>query len=151
MEPANSAADSENVKIFEESTTCTYLIDESFVAALKHLRMAVQAANLTIRGELDLAQRVRRKLMLNVPPCVVFFVSSPTWMQEELPADPYVAAVMPLHIVVSSRGLQTEVHFLRASLHLRGTMDRTWFATLKRLQALITQAIEKIGMRNLEA
>jgi uncharacterized protein (DUF302 family) len=139
------------VRMPEESATNTYLLDEPFATALKCVRAALESANLVTAGELDLAVRIRRALLISVPPCSVLFASSPAWTPEELALGPTSAALTPLHIVVSARGARTEVHFLRSLPRLDEPLQQPALTKLARLQGAISQAIEKIGMRGLNA
>jgi hypothetical protein len=82
-----------------------------------------------------------------IPPCLVLFASSSTRAMEELAAHPYGAVLTPVHIVVSARGSQTEVHLLRAVPLLDGPWERPALTTL----TAIHHVVETIGMRSLDA
>ena len=134
----------------EEQTTSTFRIAEPFAAALKAVRSALSCSGVSISGELDLSDRLERSLNLNLPPCVVLFGSLPVLMTRDLADDPCTAALAPLHIVISARGPQTEVHLLRA-LPLCADGVPPWaLACLGRLQATVYRAIERIGVRDLD-
>lgn len=135
----------------EENATCMYVIDEPFPKALKCMRTALAGANLRITGEIDLSVRIRRTLLVNIPPCSVLFVSPSTRATGERAADPCGAALTPLHVVVSARGSQTEVHFLKARPRLDEALDQPVLATVEQLQRALSQTLEKIGMRSLDA
>ena len=130
-----------------ESATITYLIARPFEQAVKLLRKVLSRANLKITGELNMSGRIQRRLLITTPPCLVLFASPATPIIEGAVPEPGPAALTPLHVVVSARGSQTEIHILRVLPREDGPLDRVAVAALGRLQAAISQAIEKIGMR----
>jgi hypothetical protein len=136
----------------QEHATCTYRIDEPFAGALKSLRAVLVGPNLRITHELDLSARIRRALMMNIPPCVVLLASPAARTTEELASDsdPWEAALSPLHIVLSARGSRTEVHFLRSLPPNEGALERPALDVLRQLQGAVSHAVEKIGMRCLD-
>ena len=132
-----------------EYSTCTYRIDELFADALVRVRDSLAAAHLAVVAELDLAARMRRKLAVRLPPCVLLLVWPPDGEAGALSLDPGVVAMAPLHIVVSAKGAHTEVHFLRDQRHGRPAERSPGIEALGRLQTAIARSIEKIGMRTL--
>ena len=132
----------------EELATTTYSVAEPFEQAIKSLRKALIDEKLKLAGELDLSGRVRRRLLISTAPCKVLFVTASPSAFEGLGADPWGAALTPMHIVVSARGAQTEIHFLRALPVQNGPLDAATMAAFRQLQARITQAVERIGMRS---
>jgi len=131
----------------EELATTTYSVSEPFDQAVRSLRKALADGKLKLAGELDMSSRIRQKLLIGIAPCRVLFVTA------ELPAEPLdccpsTAALTPFHLVVSARGSQTEIHFLRALPNQNGPMDQPMMTAFRHLQARITQAVERIGMRS---
>jgi uncharacterized protein (DUF302 family) len=131
----------------EELATTTYSVSEPFEQALRSLRKVLAEGNLRLAGELDISSRIRQRLLISTPPCVVLLVMATPAVFEELGADPCVAALTPLHIVVSARGSQTEIHLMRAVPAHTDPLDRPTIAAFRQLQARITGAVERIGMR----
>jgi uncharacterized protein (DUF302 family) len=131
----------------EELATTTYSVSEPFELAVKSLRNVLANGNLKLVGELDMSSRVRQTLLINIAPCRVLFVTATPAAFEEVGADTYAAALTPLHIVVSARGPQTEIHLLRALPAQNGPLDRPAMSAFHQLQTRIAQAIERIGMR----
>jgi hypothetical protein len=125
-----------------EPATNTYVIAQPFDQAVKLLRKALSCANLRITGELNMSGRIQRQLLIDTPPCLLMFASSPFEDVDQCPA-----ALTPLHIVVSARASQTEIHVLRVLPREDGPLDCVALAALGRLQTAISQAIERIGMR----
>jgi len=132
----------------EELATTTYLVSEPFELAVKSLRKVLADANLKPAGELDMSGRIRERLLIRTAPCRVFFVAATPAAFEELGADPCAAALTPLHIVVSARGSQTEIHLLRALPAENGPLDRPTMEVFRHLQARIARAVERIAMRS---
>ena len=127
----------------EENATCTYRMNQPFARALKSVRTALAGANVRIAGELDLSVRISRALLVDIPPCTVLFAAPSTPAAREPAADSCDAVLTPLHVVVSARGFETEVHFLRALPRFNGPLGQ--------LQGSLFHAIEKIAMRSLDA
>ena len=93
--------------------------------------------NLQLAGELDVAQRLREKLLIGTAPCRVLFVTA------KASGDARAAALLPLHIVISAAGSQTEIHMMRRL----PAQDGLSAMVLRQLQTRVARAIEKIGMR----
>lgn len=125
----------------EEQATSTYLIAEPFERAVKIVRRALAAANLKLTGELNLSGRIRQHLLIDTAPCLLLFACPAT------PSDLSHACLTPLHIVVSGRGSQTEVHLLRVLPRDNVSLDRAAVKAMGELQSTISQAIAKVGMR----
>jgi len=130
----------------EEPATTTYLVTEPFEPAVKSLRKVLAEANLKLAGELDMSTRIRQTLLIGTAPCRVLFVTATRAEFEESGAAPCAAALTPLHIVVSARGSQTEIHLLRALPAQNGPLDQSTAEVFRRLQARIARAVERIGM-----
>ncbi len=130
-----------------ESATTTYLISEPFDLAIKSLRKVLADADLKLVGELGMSGRIRDRLLISIAPYRLLFVSATQTALQELGADPRVAALTPLHIVVSARGSQTEFHLLRALPVHDSPLDRPATEIFRQLQAKISQAVERIAMR----
>jgi uncharacterized protein (DUF302 family) len=138
LSPANMA---------DKPATTTYSIPERFDEAVTSLRRVLAEAGLKITGELDLSGHLLRRLLVDTPPCLVLFAGPATPVFSGPSGQPGAAALTPLHIVVSARGSQTEIHVLRIPTPHDGLPDASAMAVLGRFRAQLSQAIEKIGMR----
>lgn len=125
------------VDIGERAATTTYCVAGSFEQTVQALREALIGEDLQLTGELDVSQRLREKLMVGSAPCRVLFVTAQT------AGDPREAALLPLHIVISAAGSQTEIHMMRRL----PAPDKQFTTVLRLLQIRVAKAIEKIGMR----
>lgn len=132
----------------DESATTTYIIPETFEQTAKLLRKVLPLARLTITGELNMSERIRKALLIGTPPCLVLFASPAEPIVASAAADPCGAVMAPFHIVVSARGAQTEVHILRALPRDDGPLDPETREGLARLQSALSQAVSRIGMRS---
>jgi uncharacterized protein (DUF302 family) len=131
----------------DESATSTYIVTEPFERAVQLVRGVLTCAKLKITGELDMSGRIKRALLIQTAPCLVIF-ACPATPAGNFPADVYQAALTPFHIVISSRGSQTDVHVLRVVPRGRdGRPDSGAAEVFGRLQIAMMQAIETIGMR----
>jgi len=132
--------------MFGDTATCTYLLQEQFANGLKRIRGALEGAHFAVAGELDLSGRMRRKLGVGLPPCLVLFAAPREWMGAQGAGDPTLDLLLPIHVVVAAAGFHTEVHFLRSLPRTESGTSRV----VSDLQATVSRAIEKIGMRKLE-
>lgn len=130
-----------------ESATTTYLIQEPFEQAVLALRRVLAQAGLPVTGELDMSRRLRESLLIGVAPLRVLFIAAAPWTFSRLSESPGLVALTPLHLVVSARGSQTEIHFLRAVPTSLSPVDEPAMKAIHRLQDRITQAVERIAMR----
>ncbi|MEO8595900.1 MAG: hypothetical protein ABI759_21445 [Candidatus Solibacter sp.] len=123
----------------EESATTTYYIPESFEEAVQSVRRTLVESGLRITGELNMSERLQRRLRVHTAPCQVLFVG---------PAAPLRtgAAFTPLHVVISERGAHAEIHIMRVPA---AEGAREGLAEIGPLRAQVAQAIERIAMRAL--
>jgi hypothetical protein len=129
----------------EEPATITYSIAEPFEQALKMVRRVLIGRGLEVSGQLDISSRIRQRLLIGTAPCVVLLVSPSAVLGKVLGSS--AAGLTPLHVVVSSRGMQSEVHVLRILSNEGGLLDRHARAAVNQIQAQILEGIEKIGIR----
>jgi hypothetical protein len=134
--------------VAEENTTSTFTIAEVFEPAVQLVRGSLADANLRITGELNMSRRFQRALLVQTAPCLVLF-ACPATAPDDFPADTAEAAITPLHIVIAGRGSQTDVHILRVlPRDPDGVVRRAEGPAAARMVAMMTQAIERIGMRS---
>jgi uncharacterized protein (DUF302 family) len=131
----------------EEPATITYSIAEPFEQALKTVRRVLTERGLEVSGELDISSRIRQRLLIGTAPCVVLLVFPSGALDNPLGSDSCAAGLAPLHVVVSGRGMQSEVHILRILPVGGGPLDRRARAAVNQIQVQILQAVEEIGMR----
>lgn len=132
----------------DENATTTYIIPENFEQTAKLLRKVLPLARLTITGELNMSERIRKALLVGTPPCLVLFASPAEPIVASAAADPCGAVMAPFHVVLSARGEQTEVHILRVLPRGDGPLGAETREGLARLQTALSQAVSKIGMRS---
>ena len=131
----------------EEPATITYSIAEPFEQALKMVRRVLNGRGLKVSGQLDISSRIRQRLLIGTAPCVVLLVSPSAALGKALRSDSSTAGLAPLHVVLSGRGMQSEVHVLRILSNEGGLLDRQAIGAVNQIQAQILEAIEKIGIR----
>ena len=130
-----------------ETAATTYSIPESFEAALKLIRAALARAGLSVIGELDISGRIQRSLGIGMAQCKVLYVCSKQSILEAINVCPAVGIFLPLHIVVSARGEQTEIHLLASLLADNDNPSPAVATPLNRFRDEISRAIEKVAMR----
>ncbi len=92
----------------DNSGTVTFEISEPFHQALRTVRSAIDPHRLRIVSELDVSRRVERHLALRLPGCIILYIWPGPTLVPEIPVC--AALFLPLHIIVSERGLRTSVH-----------------------------------------
>ena len=126
-----------------ETAATTYSIPESFEAALKLIRAALARAGLSVPAELDISGRIQRSLGIGMARCKVLYVGANQSILEAINVCPAVGIFLPLHIVVSARGEQTEIHFMAS---LPSNSGDPLVSPVNGLQDEVSRAIEKIAM-----
>jgi len=96
--------------VWSDHGTIVFSSAEPFAAAVRAVRSALRACGLCVIAEMDVARRLTRELAISLPSCRVLYVWPATSASEEV--FPAAAVFLPLHVVVVSRGHQTEVHLL---------------------------------------
>lgn len=135
------------ITMAEESATSTYTIAAPFDRAAHLVRDVLTGANLKITGELNLSGRFQRALAVQTAPCLVLFACAAP-APENLAAEVHETALTPLHVVISARGSQTEVHILHAlprDTDASGTPVA--MPVLSQLIVAMARAIDSVGMR----
>ena len=127
-----------------ETAATTYSIPESFDAALKLIRAALVRAGLGVVGELDISGRIQRSLGIVMAQRKVLYVWSKQSSLEAINMCPVVGIFLPLHLVVSARGKQTEIHLLAS---LPSNSGAPPFSAVNGLQDEVSRTIEKIAMQ----
>lgn len=90
----------------------TYLIDMPYDKALKQLRVALKAEGLQIPVEMDVSDRIRHELGVDLRPCFVLCIDCPFLLLEAAIINTSAAALLPLQLVVAEAGLQSVIHLV---------------------------------------
>jgi uncharacterized protein (DUF302 family) len=125
----------------------TLIMQQPFTKALKLIRRTLLEGGLEIPAELDMANRIRKALRVDVPPCRVLCVDCPVALLEALALDRSAAVLLPLHLVVAGQDGFTLVHLLNPAAALYGGLPVTARAAVSRLQARVAQTIESVSVR----
>jgi uncharacterized protein (DUF302 family) len=126
-----------------ETAATTYSIPEPVEGALELIRAVLASAGLSVVGELDISGRIQRSLGIGMAQCKVLYVCSKQSILEAVNVCPAVGIFLPLHLVVSARGAQTEIHFLDS---LPSNSSDPLGAAVNGLQDEMCRAVEKIAM-----
>lgn len=130
-----------------EPTAHTYVIPEPYERALKLLREALSKEGLGIPMELDISRRIRRELGVTLLPCKVLCVDSPMVLVEAMAIDTAGAIFLPLHLVVSGRGPQTQVHLASPATIRYAEVPVGVKSPLSKLQARLSRILQRLGGR----
>lgn len=125
-----------------DSVISAYSIPEPFGKAVAKLRHSLAAADLSIAGELDVSDRIRRQLRLKFEPCRILLVDTPFLLLESVTLDRAGAMLLPLHLVIFASGQRTHVEWL----NLGGLPVGPQTPRLK-LQTALCRALERIATR----
>ena len=130
-----------------QTAAITYLVPEPFEKALKILRKALLEGELQIQAEFDVSGRISRQLGVGLSPCRILCVDCPFLLLETVARDGSAIVLLPLHVVVSSRGPETAVYVPR-SVSSNGIGFAFEAADpVNKLQARVSRILEKIAMR----
>ena len=114
-----------------------------FNEALQQLRCAFAERGLRIVGETDISARIKQTLGLCVLPCRILYVWPTTLIVEQL--RPALAVILPLHVVVGSRGEETDIFVL--SVWESACSENDWaLRAVKNTQTRVHECLEAIGM-----
>ncbi|HZS54243.1 MAG TPA: DUF302 domain-containing protein [Bryobacteraceae bacterium] len=133
------------------AATTAFVINSPFDSALPQIRRAIGACQLSIAGEIDASQRVKRALEIYVPPCRVLLVDSPAFMLETTAIDRASGIFIPLHVVVSGAGNRTLIHILSAEHIQSSNLPIGVRAPILDLQRQVVRGLLRIAerMRNI--
>jgi uncharacterized protein (DUF302 family) len=125
----------------DQPVTITYRVPEPFEGTVDALRNALSRRKLRVVEMLNLSERIQRRLSICTQPCVVLLVTQEVSGFDVLRSSRAASVFLPLHIVISGRGSQSEVHILRTSQVDSESMDTPTRFELRRLQEDVTGAI----------
>lgn len=129
------------------ASTTAFVIDSAFDFALARIRRTIRASQLAIAAEIDTAQRVKRALDINVPPCRVLLVDNPAFMLETTAVDRASGIYIPLHLVVSGNGSRTLVYMLNIEHIRHSDLPIGIKAPVLDLQRQVSRALLRIAER----
>jgi uncharacterized protein (DUF302 family) len=124
-----------------------YSLLEPFDKAVGSVCRSLENRGLRVVGQLDVARRVERHLGIALPPCKILFVLPGTATLTRLGIHPWAAVFLPLHVVVSCKGGETEIEIQNRVHSGPQAGDTSVVAPVVELQAQISNAIEAIAMR----
>jgi len=130
-----------------QSAVAAYLVAEPFTRALHIVREALARTDLSIIAELDVSDRIRRQVSLGFAPCRILLVDSPYLLLEAVALDRSAAVLLPLHIVVSSRGPETLVHWLNAAAITGAALPAGAAGPLEKLQEQVAHVLGAVAIR----
>jgi uncharacterized protein (DUF302 family) len=130
-----------------EQAVIAYSVSEPFDRALRTIRQALAGGGLSITGELDVSNRIRREFNIGFERCVILLVDSPALLLEAVALDRAAAALLPLHVVVSSRDSQTMIHWSNPTAVEGIRLPAGAAAPIAKLLSLLSHTLEQIAMR----
>jgi uncharacterized protein (DUF302 family) len=115
-----------------------------FETALKLIRSALLHEDLRISREFDVADIARRQPGLNLAPCRILCVDSPLLLLEAMALDPSAAVFLPVHMVISADGPNTQVYWLDPASIQGKRLPVGAMLPLRALHARIAAAMERM-------
>src|SRR5204863_2819079 len=101
----------------------TYFSPQPFDTALRSVRRALAENGLDVIQELNLSRSLERTLGVATPACTVLCVWSFRQLEDMMLDQAPMPGLLPLHVVISPRGSQTDIHIL-GSLPQDGTLPQ---------------------------
>ncbi len=130
-----------------DQETATLITQKPFNEALKLLRASLAEEGLEIAAEFDMANRIKKALRIDLPPCRVLCVDCPLALLEALAFDRSAAVLLPLHLVIAAQDSLTLIHFLNPAAALYRGLPVTARAAVSKLQARVALAVESVSIR----
>jgi uncharacterized protein (DUF302 family) len=115
-----------------------------YETALKLIRSALLHEDLRISREFDVADIAGGQAGMNLAPCRIVCVDSPLLLLEAMALDPSAAVFVPVHIVISADGPNTQVYWLNPAGIQGKRLPVGAMLPLRALHARIAAAMEKI-------
>ncbi|HLH06541.1 MAG TPA: DUF302 domain-containing protein [Terriglobales bacterium] len=139
----------ENTRVImgDREPTITYLMDADFDVAIKRIREALAAKQLSIAVEFNASRRLNRALGLRLSRCQILFIESPLLLLEAMAIDRCSAVFIPLHLVVSDAGKQTIVHLLNPEYLRTDDAPLGIRIPVKRLQGQLIDMLDEIAQQ----
>jgi uncharacterized protein (DUF302 family) len=123
-----------------------YVIQARFGKAVKRLRSSLEAADLKIISETDLAESIRISLGMELAPSSLLSVTCPFLLLQVLVTDPTVLALLPLHIVAIEKDNWTRIYVLNPA-RLGSDVAGAFGAKLHELSIRIRECIDRVAAR----
>jgi hypothetical protein len=100
-----------------------------------------------IAGELDVSWRLKRSLAMVLEPCkMVFVLPDPAALSAQF-IHPQASVFLPLHIVISGDGRQSEIQIQNRIQNGR-SIDAMWpYGPIVEAQRQLSDAIEAVAVR----
>lgn len=124
-----------------------YSLSEPFEKAVGSVCRSLENRGLRVVGQLDIARRVARNLGIILPSCKILFVLPGTATLTKLDIHPWAAVFLPLHVVISDKGGETDIEVQNRVHSGAQAAEPALVAPVVELQAQISNAIEAIAMR----
>ncbi|MDR3703106.1 MAG: DUF302 domain-containing protein [Candidatus Sulfopaludibacter sp.] len=134
--------------MIHEAAVTVYTVADPFERALPAVREALAAGGLTISGEIDISERIRRQLGLDFGPCRILLVDSPYLLVEALALDRSAAALLPLHVVISGREPVTHVHWISLAGMRQARLPAGAEAPLAKLHAELLRVFDGMARKD---
>jgi uncharacterized protein (DUF302 family) len=132
------------------SASQTYVIAEEFDKALKLVRQALAERELSVTTELDITGSLYRGPGKTEKPMRLLLVDSPIFTFEAMALDRAAGVLIPLHVLVSSDGDQTEVIFVEPAALFDRRLPVGAAGPLEQIKTRVRVALESAVARSEE-
>ena len=123
-----------------------YTVREPFERAFEFVCDCLNNHGLQITGCVDIAERLQRKLGIDLAPCRVIFVLPKSALLSRGAVHPWAATFLPLHVVVSGNDVESEIQVQNRIRPGEGAASALLRPVIE-TQAKLTEAMGTIAMR----
>lgn len=124
----------------------TYFMQQPFEAGLRSIRLALAESGVDVIEELNLSRSIERMLGIVTPACTVLCVWTLRQLEEMTLEKEPMPGLLPLHVVVSARGNQTDIHVM-GLLPCNGAVPANTIAPVVAMQTYLARTLDRIAMR----
>jgi len=126
----------------------TYVIEERFDKAVRLIRNALRAQELSVPGEFDVTDTIAPHPGKKPGPSKVLLVDSPLLLFEALALDRAAGVFFPLHILISADGDQTQVVCVEPTSLFEVRLPAGSSQPLAVLRSRVAMALESVVSRS---
>ena len=124
-----------------------YCLPEPFEEAVETVCRSLTCRELRIAGQLDVSARIQRALGIVLPPCRILFVLPSRCLLNAASIHPCVAALLPLHVVISGGHAETDVQIQNRVQDRVHTEMENVFAPVIEAQIQLSAALDAVAIR----
>jgi uncharacterized protein (DUF302 family) len=126
----------------------TYVIEERFDRALKLIRNALEKRELSVAGEFDVSESFAADSGKELNPSKLLLVDCPLLLFEALALDRAAGVFLPLHVLVSADGHQTQAVCVEPAALFEVRLPVGAAKPLEKLRSRVAMALESVAAQS---